>query len=176
MFQRPVVQSSSSLSSQQESSSSLVSHADDVETVVGPSVHVEGDFSSEGNILVKGMVSGNVKTSRLLTVESGARITANVKAANAIISGEIKGNVRVSDRLELTETARISGDIVCKVFAVEPGALIVGKVTMEGIAASSPHDIRRPARARRRVSKGDDMSQEDDDASFAAEEDDMSAV
>jgi hypothetical protein len=27
---------------------------DNVETVVGPSVNVEGDFSSEGNIVVKG--------------------------------------------------------------------------------------------------------------------------
>jgi cytoskeletal protein CcmA (bactofilin family) len=38
------------------------SSPDEVETVVGPSVHVEGDFASEGNIIVKGMVSGNVKT------------------------------------------------------------------------------------------------------------------
>ncbi|KKQ27378.1 MAG: hypothetical protein US42_C0010G0025 [Candidatus Magasanikbacteria bacterium GW2011_GWC2_37_14] len=107
--------------------------ADEVETVVGPSVNVEGDFSSEGNIIVKGTVSGSVKTSKMLVVEKGAQIFANVRAGNAIISGSIKGNVKVSDRLELSETAQIAGDIDCKILSVAPGALLQGKVSMKGI-------------------------------------------
>ena len=106
---------------------------DDVETVVGPSVTVEGDFSSEGNIVVKGTVSGSVKTSKLLTVEKGARIMANVKAGNAIISGIVKGNVKVIERLDLHDTAQVAGDVECKVLAVAAGALIQGKLMMKGI-------------------------------------------
>lgn len=106
---------------------------DDVETVVGPSVRVEGDFASEGNIVVKGIVSGSVKTSKLLTVEKGASIFANVRAGNATISGNIKGNVKVGDRLDLSETAQVAGDIDCRVLSVAPGALIQGKVSMKGI-------------------------------------------
>ncbi|PIZ95878.1 MAG: hypothetical protein COX81_00065 [Candidatus Magasanikbacteria bacterium CG_4_10_14_0_2_um_filter_37_12] len=114
-----------------------VDHSQEVETVVGPSVHVEGDFSSEGNILVKGTVSGSVKTSRLLTVEKGARIFANVRAGSAFISGEIKGNVKATDKLELTSSARIMGDISCTILAVEAGALLQGKVSMKGITIDS---------------------------------------
>lgn len=106
---------------------------DDVETVVGPSVHVEGDFSSEGNILVKGVVSGNVRTSKLFTSEKGSKVLASVKAGNAIISGAVKGNVKVDDRLEVTSSAQISGDIECKILVVEAGALLRGKITMKGI-------------------------------------------
>lgn len=106
---------------------------DDVETVVGPSVHVEGDFASEGNILVKGTVSGNVKTSKRLTVEDGAKIFANVQAGSAIISGEIRGDVSVEETAELRATARVVGDVNCKVLAVEAGCLIYGKVTMPGL-------------------------------------------
>ncbi len=106
---------------------------DDVETVVGPSVRVEGDFASEGNIVVKGTVCGNVKTSKMLTVENGAKIFANVKAENAVISGGIKGNVKITERLELTETAQVYGDIECKILSIAPGALVYGKVTMKGI-------------------------------------------
>lgn len=107
---------------------------DEVETVVGPSVVVEGDFASEGNILVKGTVSGNVKTGRLLTVELGAKILANVKAGEAIISGEVKGNVKVDGKVELTESAKILGDIACKVLVIEAGAQLQGKVSMGGIS------------------------------------------
>ncbi len=115
---------------------------DDVDTVVGPSVKVEGDFASEGNIVVKGTVTGSVKTSKMLTVENGAKIFANVRAENAVVSGAIKGNVKINDRMELTETAQISGDIDCKILSVAPGALILGKVAMKGI--SLPDDSERP--------------------------------
>lgn len=109
---------------------------DDVETVVGPSVNVEGDFASEGNIIVKGSVAGSVHTSRHLSVEVGARIMANVRAGSARISGEVKGNVKVKDTLELTATARVVGDIEAKVLIVEAGALIFGKITMPGLEAT----------------------------------------
>lgn len=106
---------------------------DAVETVVGPSVVVEGDFSSEGNIVVKGTVSGSVHTSKLLRVEEGAKIFANVKAGNAIVAGTIRGNAKIADRLELVGTARIAGDVECAVLVVEAGALIHGKMSMAGI-------------------------------------------
>jgi cytoskeletal protein CcmA (bactofilin family) len=106
---------------------------DEVETVVGPSVNVEGDFASEGNIVVKGTVAGSVTTSRHLSVEQGAKIMANVRAGSARIAGEVKGNMKVREALELTSTARIIGDIEVKILVVEAGALIAGKVSMPGL-------------------------------------------
>ncbi len=122
---------------------------DDVETVVGPSVVVEGDFASDGNILVKGTVSGNVTTSRVLRVEDGAKILANVKAGEALISGHIKGNVRVADRLELTETAQIVGDIQCQTLVVASGAVIQGKLSMRGALEDTPSKPERVSRSSR---------------------------
>ncbi len=106
---------------------------DDVETVVGPSVTVEGDLSSKGNIIVKGTVSGSVSTSKQLTVEKGAKIVADVKANNALVSGEIRGNIKISESLELTSTSKILGDITVKTLSVEPGSVLCGKITMPGI-------------------------------------------
>jgi len=106
---------------------------DEVETVVGPSVNVEGDFASEGNIVVKGSVAGSVYTSKHLSVEIGARIVANVRAGSSTIAGEVKGNIKVKETLELTSTAKVLGDIEAKILTVEPGALIFGKISMPGI-------------------------------------------
>lgn len=106
---------------------------DNIDTVVGPSVNVEGDFSSEGNIIVKGTVNGSVHTSKILSVEAGAKIIANVRAGSAIIAGEVRGNMKIKESLELTSTARILGDIEVKVLSVEPGAVIFGKLVMPGI-------------------------------------------
>ncbi len=109
---------------------------DDVETVVGPSVNVEGDLSSNGNIIIKGSVMGSVNTSKMLTAEKGSKIVANVKAGNAIVSGEIKGNIKVVESLELTASSRVLGDITAKTLSVEPGAVIYGKITMPGVDAA----------------------------------------
>ncbi len=121
---------------------------DNVDTIVGPSVNVEGDFASEGNIIVKGTVTGSVNTSKTLLVEPGAKIVANVKAGSATIAGEVRGNMKVREYVELTSTARVVGDIEASTIAMESGALLFGKVTMPGLEASETRSG-RGSRSRR---------------------------
>ena len=110
MFKRPENDMSESHIPQEEEYA-----LDEVDTVVGPSVKVEGDFSSEGNMVIKGDVTGSVTTSKLLTAE------------------RVKGNVAVSDQLEITHTAQIMGDVSCAVLVVEAGAQMSGKISMKGV-------------------------------------------
>jgi cytoskeletal protein CcmA (bactofilin family) len=102
------------------------------ETVVGPSVKIQGDLNSEGNIKIEGQVSGKVKTSQSVFVIPGAKITADILAGNAVIGGEISGNLKISGHLILQSTAKILGDIACTVLRVEDGAQFSGKCAMGG--------------------------------------------
>lgn len=104
----------------------------EVETIVGPSVKVEGDFNSQGNVLIQGIVSGNVKTDKYLQVEEGAKIMASVRADSVKVSGEVQGNIRAKNTLELTPTARVIGDIEAKTLIIAPGAILHGKCGMLG--------------------------------------------
>lgn len=104
----------------------------EIETIVGPSVEVEGDFSSKGNMIVQGTVAGNVKTAKNLRVEKGAKILANVQAQNAKISGSIQGNVKIKNTLELTSTAVVVGDVHAAALIVAGGAILHGKCIMPG--------------------------------------------
>lgn len=108
----------------------IYSKAEEMETIIGPSVKVEGDFTSKGNVTVEGAVHGTLKTDKDLKVGSGARIAANVFATNAFIAGEVKGNVKVNNRLELTDTSKILGDIEAKTLIMASGALLNGKCSM----------------------------------------------
>jgi cytoskeletal protein CcmA (bactofilin family) len=131
--------------------------SDDVDTVVGPSVNVEGDFASEGNIIVKGTVSGSVHTSKNLLVEQGAKIMANVRAGSAHIAGEIKGNLKIQDSLELSATARIVGDIEAAVLMIEPGALLFGRVAMPGLESDA-----KPTRSGRSGRRNEELNLQED--------------
>lgn len=100
------------------------------ETVISASVKVEGDFVSQGNVLIEGVVEGSLRTDKDLRVGERASITADVSAENATVAGEVHGNVSVSERLELEPTARVMGDIRTKVLVVASGATINGSVAM----------------------------------------------
>ncbi len=100
------------------------------ETVVGPSVKIQGDFNSEGNIRIEGHVNGTVKTTQNVYAGESSKITANVTAGNCTVAGEILGNIKVSGSLILESTARINGDISCAILRVEDGAQFSGKCSM----------------------------------------------
>ena len=110
------------------------------DTVIASGVRVEGDFQSQGNLIIEGEVMGSVKTSADLFVGEKARIHASVVAANAKVSGEVRGNIKVKERLELGPVSRIAGDIKTKTLIVEAGATINGKIAMgedEGTASKA---------------------------------------
>lgn len=100
------------------------------ETVVGPSVKIQGDLNSEGNIKIEGQVTGKVNTSQSVYVGQAAKILADINAGNAIIAGEIQGNIKAIGNLILQGTAKIKGDISCAVLRVEDGAIFTGKCAM----------------------------------------------
>ncbi|MFH2018906.1 MAG: polymer-forming cytoskeletal protein [bacterium] len=138
----------------------MMEQTDDVDTVVGPSVSVEGDFASEGNIIVKGTVTGSVHTSKFLLVEPGAKIVANIRAGNAQISGEVKGNIKVKESLEIGSTAKILGDIEAQSLAIEAGAILYGRVVMPGM---NLEEGRKRGRGRR-AAVVEEIVEEDDEA------------
>jgi cytoskeletal protein CcmA (bactofilin family) len=102
------------------------------ETIVGPSVKIQGDLNSEGNINIEGQVAGKVSTSQSVFVKAGAKITADILAVNAIIGGEVLGNIKISGHLIMQSSAKINGDISCTVLRVEDGAQFTGKCNMKG--------------------------------------------
>lgn len=102
------------------------------ETVVGPSVKIQGDLNSEGNIRIEGSVAGKVKTTQSVHVGEAAKIAADMQAGNAIVAGEIQGNLKISGSLILQATARVAGDISCAILRVEDGAQFTGKCAMQG--------------------------------------------
>lgn len=124
----------------------LDSDATSAETVVGPSVKIQGDLNSEGNIRIEGHVNGKVKTTQNVYVGQSAKITADILAGNSTIAGEVQGNIKVSGNLILQATAKINGDISCSVLRVEDGALFTGKCSMSGGAekTSAKHSVPEP--------------------------------
>ena len=110
------------------------------ETIIAHGVRVEGDFASQGNVVIEGDVQGTITTAGDLRVGEEAKITADVIAANAVVAGEIRGNVQISGKLELLATSKVIGDIVTDVLTIAAGAQMNGKVTMDGRPITTKED------------------------------------
>lgn len=106
------------------------STTNETETIIGPSVRVEGDFITEGDIIVEGIICGTIKTSKNLRVGQKSKIFANISADNALVSGEVQGNVKIKGKLELTATGKIYGDVKVGTLIVAAGSVLNGKCQM----------------------------------------------
>lgn len=107
-----------------------INSSKNIETIIGPSVKVEGDFRGEGDLIIEGILIGNLQTKNNLKIGQNAVVEAEIKANNAFISGKVKGNITVKGKLEITSTAIVLGDIKAQILSIESGALLKGKLDM----------------------------------------------
>ena len=101
------------------------------ETIIAQGVRVEGEFHSQGDVIIDGEVVGSVETQSMLRVGETAKIHADVKAKSAVISGEVVGNIFAEEMLELTDSSHVKGDIVTGQISVASGARLNGRISME---------------------------------------------
>lgn len=106
----------------------------EIETIIGPSVKVEGTFLGKGNVQVEGKVVGKLDTSGNVIVGQQAKITADITAQSITVAGEVKGNIAAEDMLHLLPSAKVVGNIRAKSLAIDQGAQFEGKSSMHASA------------------------------------------
>lgn len=90
---------------------------------------VKGAVVSTEDLVIDGQVEGTIELgNHSLTIGSGSVIIADLVAKSVTIAGTVKGSVMGSSMVSLKSTARVEGDVVAPKFAMEEGALLVGKV------------------------------------------------
>ncbi len=113
-----------------------------VETIIGPSVKVEGDFNGDGDVIVEGVVIGNLNTKNHLKVGKDAKVQAKVFAQSAFVAGEVTGNIVAENEIELTSTAKVKGDISTNLISIEKGARVNGKISMNSKKMVIPEKLK----------------------------------
>ncbi len=117
-------------------------------TLIARGVRVEGEFMSQGDVVIEGEVSGTLTCSGTLTVGVEAKIKADVKANDIVVGGVIDGNIAAGRKLELKSGGKITGDITCEVIVVESGASLNGKVSSgKRLVEVQAPNTKRPERA-----------------------------
>lgn len=93
-------------------------------SVVDACLTMKGDLESDGDILVKGKVIGNIRC-KLLIIEVDALVEGGVEAEEVVVRGNTKGTLR-ADKVRLEKTANVESEIYHRTFSAEEGARIKG--------------------------------------------------
>ena len=94
-------------------------------SMIGPDLTITGNLISKGEVLVDGVVEGDIHGSHVVIGES-ATIQGGIVADEVIIRGHVVGSVR-SKRVMLQSTSQVEGDIYHQSLSIEQGALFEGK-------------------------------------------------
>ena len=100
---------------------------------VGSSVVIKGELSAKEDIRIAGRVEGRVDVEGFTVIlEEGGELHADVSATGIIVAGTVKGSLSAERRIELRSTASIQGDLSAPTIRVDDGALVTGKMDIEG--------------------------------------------
>ena len=94
---------------------------------VSETCHVEGDMSTTGNLIIAGIIDGNIVSQRLVILDTGT-INGNIESAKVEVEGQINGNIQGTN-IYLGRNALIRGDIYfSETLKTEEGADVDGYI------------------------------------------------
>jgi cytoskeletal protein CcmA (bactofilin family) len=106
-------------------------------SIINEPLTMKGDLESEGDILVRGKVLGNIRC-KMLIVDTSASIEGGIVANEVIVRGKTKGVINAS-RVRLEKSADVDSEIFQDSFAAEEGARINGALRFK---ADAPADLK----------------------------------
>jgi cytoskeletal protein CcmA (bactofilin family) len=113
-------------------------------SIINEWLTMRGDLESEGDLLVKGKVHGNI-ICKLLVVDIGAVIKGTIKAHEVVIRGATRGLIQ-AHRVRIEKTARVESEIYQDTIAIEEGARFKGALAAleEYVSGNVPGAIPEP--------------------------------
>lgn len=100
-------------------------------TVINAGLTIEGELTSEEEIVVHGTVRGSLSSTEAVSVAQGGVVQADVSGISLSIAGQVTGNVTATERVDLQAGGRLVGDVKAARLTIADGASFKGNVDME---------------------------------------------
>jgi cytoskeletal protein CcmA (bactofilin family) len=100
-------------------------------TVIGSGITIEGEVTTDEDVVVQGTIRGKLSARESVTVESGAVVEADVTGGPFSVAGSVTGNITSSDRVDLQTGAKVVGNVKATRITIADGAQFKGNVDMD---------------------------------------------
>ena len=106
-------------------------------SILGPEIEINGDLTIKGDILIYGTVLGNVECRGKVHTAKGSLIKGNVNSKSAYINGKIEGDLIAQDKVVLAKCSQLKGNLVSSTLTIEEGAKFDGVCNMQAKSQSA---------------------------------------
>ena len=97
---------------------------------------LEGDVVSQSDIRIDGIIKGNLNCSSKVIIGPSGVVEGTIECNCALIEGSFEGVINVEELLQISENAKVSGEVRYTKLVVQPGAVLVGDVRLNGAGSS----------------------------------------
>ena len=96
-------------------------------SIIDHGLTINGEIDCNGEIIIKGKVSGKITAETLVIAESG-NVEADCEVETAIIGGDYNGTLTVRGVMKILASGKCSGKVLCKDMVVENGSTLNASV------------------------------------------------
>jgi cytoskeletal protein CcmA (bactofilin family) len=100
-------------------------------TVIGTGITVEGEITTDEDVVVAGTLRGKLSAKEGVTIEHGATVEADIVGGSLVVAGALTGNVTAAERVDLQSGARVIGNVKAARMTIADGAQFKGNVDMD---------------------------------------------
>lgn len=100
--------------------------ANKLDILIGEGSEIEGNIDTPGTMRIDGMVTGNVKSGRVVLGKTAVLI-GDVIAKSVVIGGRVEGNIVAEEFVDIKDTGKLFGDINSKRVSIIEGGVFVGR-------------------------------------------------
>jgi cytoskeletal protein CcmA (bactofilin family) len=100
-------------------------------TVIGAGITIEGEVTTDEDVVVSGTLRGKLTAKDAVTIEHGATVEADVTGGSLVVGGSLTGNVTAAERVDLQQGARVIGNVKAARVTIADGAQFKGNVDMD---------------------------------------------
>ena len=115
----------------------LSKSSNNISSILGPEVEINGDVSVSGDLIIYGVVNGDILSKGEVVSAKGSVVNGNICANNASLSGTVKGNLEIESKVILGKSSHVTGNLKAAIITIEEGAKFDGMCNMINDSAQS---------------------------------------
>lgn len=95
-------------------------------TLISSDMLLNGNLKGEGNIVIEGLVEGNIDNQLQVCIEKNGQVKGDIRAQHIIVNGRIEGKL-YAEAITLQSEGVIEGTLFVNELVIEKGGVFIGQ-------------------------------------------------
>ena len=102
----------------------------DMGSILGPELKIDGNVYVDGSLLIYGTVNGNIDSHGSVRTAKGSKVKGDIIGKEAHICGLVEGNLIIDGKIILGSESQLKGNLKSGTLVIEEGAKFAGTCDM----------------------------------------------